>query len=100
MDISKQFTDGLKVWVIGLVYSLPTVVLGIVIAIIAALGGGIGIWGSNNDNTGAAGAAGVVVIILTSCVVLLIVLYSLVDCFYYTSLLRSIMHNLERSVLP
>jgi hypothetical protein len=81
MDISKQFMDGLKVWVIGLVYSIPTAVLGIVIAIIAALGGGIGIWGSNNDNTGAAGAAGVVVIILTSCVVLLIVLYSLLIAF-------------------
>jgi hypothetical protein len=81
LDISKQFTDGIKVWVIGLVYSIPTVVLGIVIAIIAALGGGIGIWGSNNDNSGAAGAAGVVVIILTSCIVLLIVLYSLLIAF-------------------
>jgi hypothetical protein len=81
LDIGKQFMDGLKVWVIGLVYSIPAAVLGIVIAIIAALGGGIGIWGSNNDNTGAAGAAGVVVIILTSCVVLLIVLYSLLIAF-------------------
>jgi|WetSurMetagenome_2_1015567.scaffolds.fasta_scaffold42887_4 hypothetical protein len=81
MDIGKQFMDGLKVWVIGLVYSIPTVVLGIVIAIIAALGGGVGIWGSNNDNAGAAGAAGVVVIILISCVGLIILLYSLLVAF-------------------
>jgi hypothetical protein len=81
LDIGKQFMDGLKVWVIGLVYSIPTIVLGIVIAIISALGGGIGIWGSNNDNVGAAGAAGVIVIILVSCVVLLIVLYSLLIAF-------------------
>ena len=81
MDISKQFMDGLKVWVIGLVYSIPAAVLGIVIAIIAALGGGIGIWGADNDNVGAAGAAGVIVIILVSCVALIMVLYSLLIAF-------------------
>jgi hypothetical protein len=81
MDISKQFMDGLKVWVIGLVYSIPAAVLGIVIAVIAALGGGIGYLGSNNNNGGAAGAAGVVVIILVSCVGLIILLYSLLVAF-------------------
>jgi hypothetical protein len=81
MDISKQFTDGLKVWVIGIVYSLPMIVLGIIIAIISALGGGIGMWGADNDNVGAAGAAGVIVIILVSCVVLIMVLYSLLIAF-------------------
>ncbi len=81
LDIGTQFMDGLKIWVVQLVYGIPMAILGIVIAILSALGGGVGIWGSNNDNIGAAGAAGVIVIILVSCIVLIMVLYGLLIAF-------------------
>ena len=77
LDIGTQFMDGLKLWVVNLVYSLPMIVLGIIIAIIAALGGVGGFMGAENDNAGAIGAVGVIVIILISCVGLIMLLYGL-----------------------
>jgi hypothetical protein len=81
LDIGKQFMDGLKIWVIGIVYSLPAIVLGIVIAIIAALGGVGGVMGANNNDAGTAGAVGVIVIILISCIGLIMALYGLLLAF-------------------
>jgi hypothetical protein len=81
LEIGKQFMDGLKIWVVGIVYSLPGIVLGIVIGIIAALGGVGGVMGANNNNSGAAGAVGVIVIILISCIGLIMVLYALLLAF-------------------
>jgi hypothetical protein len=81
LDIGKQFIDGLKIWVVTIVYSLPGIVLGIVIALISAIGGFGSYWGANNNNAGTAGAVGIVVIILMSCIGLIIVLYSLLLAF-------------------
>jgi hypothetical protein len=81
LDIGKQFMDGLKIWVVGIVYSLPAIVLGIIIAVIAVLGGVGGSIGANNNNGGAAGAVGVIVIILISCIGLIMALYSLLLAF-------------------
>ena len=77
LEIGTQFMDGLKLWVVNLVYSLPMIVLGIIIAIIAALGGVGGYMGAENDNAGAMGAVGVIVIILISCIGLIMLLYGL-----------------------
>lgn len=81
LDIGKQFMDGLKIWVVTIVYSLPAIVLGIIIAIIAAVGGVGGAMGANNNNGGAAGAVGIIVIILISCIGLIMALYGLLLAF-------------------
>lgn len=83
LETGKQFMDGLKLWVIGVVYSLPEIVLGIILGIIAALGGvgAGGILGANSDNSGAAGAVGIVAIILMSCIGLIMGLYGLLVAF-------------------
>jgi hypothetical protein len=81
LDIGKQFMDGLKIWVVGIVYSLPAIVLGIIIAVIAVLGGVGGSIGANNNNGGAAGAVGIIVIILISCIGLIMALYGLLLAF-------------------
>lgn len=77
MDIGKQFMDGLKMWGISLVYSLPMVVLGILVAIIIGVGTAGGIIAMDGDNAGAAGAVAVIVWIIAACIGLLMVLYGL-----------------------
>ena len=77
LDIGKQFMDGVKMWVISLVYSLPMLVFGIVIAIIIVIGTAGGFIAMDGDNAGAAGAVAVIAWIIVACVVLLMVLYGL-----------------------
>lgn len=77
LDIGTQFMDGLKLWVINLVYSVPMIVLGIITAIIIALGITGGVLGADSDNAGAVGAVAVIVFSLLACLVLIMLLYGL-----------------------
>jgi len=81
LDIGKQFMDGLKLWVVNLVYSIPIIVIGIVIAIVVGIGMAVGynVFDSNGSSAGTA----IVVLVwaIIACFGFLAFLYGLLVAF-------------------
>ena len=78
LDIGRQFNDGLKLWVVNLVYGLPAIVLGILIAIVVGIGVGAGALAFNGESTDAAGVVIALVWIIISCIGLLMFVYGII----------------------
>jgi hypothetical protein len=75
-DFSKFLTRGLKAWVVGIVYAIPSLLLQIPSGIMRAVA-----QTSSNDNGGGAAMGGLAII--TLCISLLNLLYSLFLAFVY-----------------
>lgn len=75
LEIGRQLSDGFKVWVIGVVYALPGIAVGLLMALVSIIGGVGSFWGANNNNGGAAGVIGVVMILVMVCMGLIMAVY-------------------------
>lgn len=81
LEIGTQVMDGLKFWVVGVVYSLPAILLAIIMTIIGVVGGVSGFSIADNSSVNTGGVLAVVLVILMSCVGLIMVLYCLLIAF-------------------
>lgn len=74
LDIGRQFMDGLKFWVVNLFYSIPVILLSIIITIVAISTGVL----AYNGNDIASSAGAIVTVLLLGCVGLFMVIYGII----------------------
>ncbi len=74
LDIGRQFMDGLKFWVVNLFYSIPAIILSVILAIVAISTGVL----AYNGNDLASSAGAIVTFVLIGCVALFMMIYGII----------------------